>query len=294
MVLVTNLLRNGDFSEGNVGWIIEHESDANGSMTLAEIITDPDPKRCYLKLTNSNGEKQYVVQQTVAVKPNKRYDLVAKTFYLEGAGKIWRKRQKPSESRSDNTTATEQISLNQAKEIDEIEIDGNWRMHFFTEADTSELTISFTCVSDSPSQECISGISEVFLYEHNLVQNGDFSQYMASWEPHLPSSNSTARAINGELQITLNGKASQKITDIQPNTEYRLTFRNQNPWSGEGNIEIAPDLISEKYTNGAWENKMIEFTTTDDTSEIEIILWSPSTALFDDFALSAIKRPAQY
>lgn len=293
MVLVTNLLTNGDFSQGNVGWIIQNESDANGSTTLAEIITDPDPRRCYLKLTNSNGEKQYVVQQTVAVKPNKRYDLVARTFYLEGAGKIWRKRQKPSESRSDNTTVTEQISLNEAKEIDELEIDGNWRMHFFTEADVSELTISFTCVSDSPSQECISGINEVFLYEHNLVKNGDFSQNLTDWERHLPSSNSTVTPLNGVIQLTLGGQASQQITDIQPNTDYRLTFRNQNPWSGEGNIQIAPDLISEKYTNGQWENKTIEFTTMDDTSDITIILSTPSTAQFDDFALSPIKRPAK-
>lgn len=299
MALVTNLLINGDFSQSSEGWTIHPDIEENGNKTSAVIVPGSTTSKPYLKLSDSTGNKHYIVEQKVTVKPSTCYYLVANTFYLQGRGKIWRKRQKTDAAKSSNTT--QNVQTYNTEQIDETEIKTNWSTHFFTEENVSELIIAFACVSDSASQEFIYGINNVFLYEKNLVQNADFSDTNVVWnlqdtQDHngkaqiIPEFNGSSNLI---LQLTLGAQASQTITDIQPSTEYRLLFRNSNPYSGNGKIEVIPIVDSQNYQNQDWEYKTIEFTTNYDTSEITIHLSSATTAQFDDFSLAPIKRAAQ-
>lgn len=296
MAMVRNLLVNGDFSEGNTGWKIEPYTDSNGNTNSAEIVPRTDSSKAYLKLSDTTGEKHYVVQQAVWVKPNTRYDLIARTFYLKGEGKIWRKHEKPGSSQSFLSTTTEAGFRNQ-EEVDELEIDGNWRVHFFTE-ENNQVVISFAGVSNSASQEFIAGIGQVFLYEHNLVKNGDFPTTSLEYWKTSGSVTGSPKVVqeggNNVLELpTGSSRASQTIADIRPNTEYRLSFRVTGLYSGSGTVKVQPNGIPKTYNNQNWVSDTVDFTTGNDTNSIEIILETGHVARFDDISLAPIKRAAQ-
>ncbi|MEQ9481295.1 hypothetical protein [Coleofasciculus sp. F4-SAH-05] len=305
MAMVRNLLVNGDFSEGNTGWEINPYTDSNGNTSSAEIVPGTNSSKPYLKLTDTTGDVNYVVQQTVSVKPYTRYDLITETFYLEGRGRIWRKKyDQPNSSRSSVPTATEAISRNQ--EVDEVDIRGNWRVHFFTEQ-YDKLVIYFTGASNSASQEFIAGLGQVVLYEQDLVKNGNFDEKTVgevspmNWELVPNQSEAYPKVVNPDgnniLEIPYEAKAYQTIDDIRPNTEYRLSFRSRGEYGGKAKVAIEPSLLDFEpiiNENQQWQHYPVNFTTESDTTSIKIVLSAETNAAnFDDFSLAKTQRAAQ-